>query len=72
MALKVGNTPGVTKGLQEVHLDKNIKLLDSPGIVFASAESDAAAVLRNCVKIEKLADPGVWWVWGMIDRESQA
>lgn len=55
---QVGNTPGVTKGVQEVHLDKNIKLLDSPGIVFASAESDAAAVLRNCVKIEKLVDPG--------------
>jgi nuclear GTP-binding protein len=55
---QVGNTPGVTKGVQEVHLDKNIKLLDSPGIVFAAAESDAAAVLRNCVKIEKLGDPG--------------
>lgn len=54
---QVGNTPGVTKSLQEVHLDKNIKLLDSPGIVFASADSDSAAVLRNCVKIEKLADP---------------
>ncbi len=40
-----------------MHLDKNIKLLDSPGIVFAAAENDAAAVLRNCVKIEKLADP---------------
>ncbi len=44
--------------MQEVHLDKNIKLLDSPGIVFANAENDAAAVLRNCVKIEKLVDPG--------------
>ena len=50
--------------MQEVHLDKNIKLLDSPGIVFASAESDAAAVLRNCVKIEKLVDPG-GWSWGI-------
>ena len=48
----------MTKGVQEVHLDKNIKLLDSPGIVFAAAENDAAAVLRNCVKIEKLVDPG--------------
>jgi nuclear GTP-binding protein len=27
----VGNTPGVTRGVQEVHLDKSIKLLDSPG-----------------------------------------
>eukprot|EP00195_Chlamydomonas_chlamydogama_P013468 CAMPEP_0202909350 /NCGR_PEP_ID=MMETSP1392-20130828/49079_1 /ASSEMBLY_ACC=CAM_ASM_000868 /TAXON_ID=225041 /ORGANISM="Chlamydomonas chlamydogama, Strain SAG 11-48b" /LENGTH=620 /DNA_ID=CAMNT_0049599071 /DNA_START=76 /DNA_END=1938 /DNA_ORIENTATION=- len=54
---QVGNTPGVTKSVQEIHLDKHIKLLDSPGIVFASAENDAAAVLRNCVKIEKLEDP---------------
>ena len=54
---QVGNTPGVTKAVQEVHLDKNIKLLDSPGIVFAAAEDDASAVLRNCVKIEKLKDP---------------
>ena len=59
-----------------MHLDKNIKLLDSPGIVFAAAENDAAAVLRNCVKIEKLVDPGtgarhcvtwcdvlLFWLW---------
>ncbi len=42
-------------------MDKNIKLLDSPGIVFTSAtkEGDTAAVLRNCIKVEKLEDPGV-------------
>lgn len=57
---QVGNTPGVTKALQEVHLDKNIKLLDSPGVVFADAEDAAAAALRNAVKIERLADPGEW------------
>ncbi|KXZ51328.1 hypothetical protein GPECTOR_13g815 [Gonium pectorale] len=54
---QVGNTPGVTKSVQEVVLDKHIKLLDSPGVVFASAESDAAAALRNAIKVEKLADP---------------
>ena len=46
---QVGNTPGVTRAVQEVHLDKNIKLLDSPGIVFSAAD-DAGAALRNCVK----------------------
>lgn len=46
----VGNTPGVTKSVQEVHLDKNVKLLDSPGIVF-SAGASAASALRNCVKV---------------------
>ncbi|XP_016337843.1 guanine nucleotide-binding protein-like 3-like protein isoform X1 [Sinocyclocheilus anshuiensis] len=56
-ACNVGATPGVTKCLQEVHLDKYIKLLDCPGIVMATSTSDAAMILRNCVKIEQLMDP---------------
>ncbi|KAL2610589.1 hypothetical protein R1flu_029162 [Riccia fluitans] len=53
----VGATPGVTKVMQEVHLDKNVKLLDSPGIVFASSKDDeASATLRNVTKIEQLSD----------------
>ncbi|XP_056129064.1 guanine nucleotide-binding protein-like 3-like protein [Lampris incognitus] len=56
-ACSVGATPGVTKCLQEVHLDKYIKLLDCPGIVMATSTSDAAMILRNCVKIEQLVDP---------------
>ena len=47
----VGNTPGVTRSAQEVHLDKHVTLLDSPGIVFAAAGADSAAsALRNYVK----------------------
>lgn len=42
--------------MQEVQLDSKIKLLDSPGIVFA-AGSDASASLRNAVKISNLEDP---------------
>ncbi|XP_041038466.1 guanine nucleotide-binding protein-like 3-like protein, partial [Carcharodon carcharias] len=56
-ACSVGATPGVTKCLQEIHLDKHIKLLDCPGIVMATSTSDAAVILRNCVKIEQLQDP---------------
>ncbi|XP_068104466.1 guanine nucleotide-binding protein-like 3-like protein [Hyperolius riggenbachi] len=56
-ACNVGATPGVTKCLQEVHLDKHIKLLDCPGIVMATSTSDAAMILRNCIKIEQLVDP---------------
>jgi nuclear GTP-binding protein len=41
----------VTKGMQEIHLDKHIRLLDSPGIVFASGEGAAAAALRNAIKV---------------------
>ncbi|KAI8900665.1 P-loop containing nucleoside triphosphate hydrolase protein [Globomyces pollinis-pini] len=56
----VGSTPGVTKVAQTIHLDKNINLLDCPGIVFSqsSRKEDAAQVLlRNCVKVELLDDP---------------
>jgi hypothetical protein len=45
--------------VQEVHLDKTVTLLDSPGVVFADAgaEGAAAAALRNAVKAEQLPDP---------------
>ena len=57
--LKVGATPGFTKACQEIVLDKHVKLIDSPGIVLADAEAGSAAdlALRNCVKVEALADP---------------
>lgn len=42
--------------MQEVQLDSKIKLLDSPGIVFASG-SDSTASLRNAVRISALSDP---------------
>lgn len=56
-AVGVGATPGFTKSLQEVHLDKNIKLIDCPGIVFASSDADQNIILRNAVKLEQVADP---------------
>lgn len=46
----------VFRCLQEVHIDKHIKILDCPGIVMTSS-SDAAMILRNCVKIEQLVNP---------------
>ncbi|XAR60985.1 hypothetical protein NMG60_11034551 [Bertholletia excelsa] len=56
--VNVGATPGLTRSLQEVHLDKNIKLLDCPGVVMLrSQENEASVALRNCKKIEKLEDP---------------
>lgn len=52
---QVGNTPGITRAVQEVVLDKHLRLLDSPGIVFADNDSSganaAAHALRNCVKV---------------------
>lgn len=51
---------GITKTMQAVQLDSKIKLLDSPGIVFASSDgnSDKTSVaLKNAVKIQALKDP---------------
>ena len=37
------------------HVDKNIRLIDSPGIVFADGNTTATA-LRNCVNVEEMID----------------
>jgi nuclear GTP-binding protein len=37
-AAVVGNMPGVTKKMQEITLDKNIVLIDSPGVVLSTNE----------------------------------
>jgi nuclear GTP-binding protein len=47
--------------MQVVQLDSKIKLLDSPGIVFASSasgtHSDAVIALKNAVRTDALSDP---------------
>lgn len=56
--VNVGATPGLTRTMQEVQLDKNVKLLDCPGVVMLKSEdNDDAVTLKNCTKIEKLKDP---------------
>lgn len=42
--------------MQEVHLDKFIRLLDAPGIV-PGPNSEVGTILRNCIHVQKLADP---------------
>ncbi|CAJ0569915.1 unnamed protein product, partial [Mesorhabditis spiculigera] len=60
-ACSVGAKPGVTKQVQEVELDKNIRLLDSPGLVFLpKLELDTHEVaLRKAIQVEKFSDPVV-------------
>ena len=38
---KTGNKPGVTKGKQWIRLDKNVELLDTPGILWPKFENDS-------------------------------
>jgi len=59
-ACNVGNIPGITKAMQIVQLDSKIKLLDSPGIVFANSDEnsdDTSVALKNAVRIQALKDP---------------
>ena len=55
-AVQVGSTPGLTKAVQTVKLDKTISLVDSPGVLFSSGD-DTTLVLRNCLRVEQLQDP---------------
>ena len=52
----VGSTPGLTKATQIITLDKNIRMIDCPGIVFSNEDS-VDLLLRNCVRIEQMDDP---------------
>ncbi|XP_012589755.1 PREDICTED: guanine nucleotide-binding protein-like 3-like protein [Condylura cristata] len=55
-ACSVGAVPGITKFMQEVYLDKFIRLLDAPGIV-PGPNSEVGTILRNCIHVQKLLDP---------------
>ena len=56
-AAATGNTPGVTKQMQEIQLDKNIILLDSPGVVLTTSEQSDSLILRSAIRVEDLVDP---------------
>ena len=43
--------------MQEVQLDKNIVLLDSPGVVLSTKEQSDSLILRSAIKVEELNDP---------------
>jgi len=51
-ACDTGSVPGMTRQMQEVKLDKNIKMIDSPGIVMSSSVDPVERVLRNCTRLD--------------------
>jgi nuclear GTP-binding protein len=51
-----GNLPGVTKGIQEIYIDKDISILDSPGVILSKDNADSL-ILRNVIKVDDLDDP---------------
>merc|ERR1719187_2854773 len=42
----------MTKTMQEVKLDKNVKMIDSPGIIMSSSVDPVERVLRNCTRLD--------------------
>ncbi|KEP53588.1 putative GTPase family protein [Rhizoctonia solani 123E] len=57
-ACSVASTPGHTKVLQEIALDRGLKLLDSPGVVWDDVQSDPTQrSLRNVLRVEAVNDP---------------
>uniref|UniRef100_A0A8R1DYQ2 CP-type G domain-containing protein n=1 Tax=Caenorhabditis japonica TaxID=281687 RepID=A0A8R1DYQ2_CAEJA len=58
-ACNVGNLPGITKEMQEVELDKNIRLIDSPGVILASQKDldPIEVALKNAIRVDNLLDP---------------
>ena len=46
---KTGNKPGVTKGKQWIRLNKNVDLLDTPGILWPKFEDQLVGIRLACV-----------------------
>lgn len=62
-ACGVGAQPGFTKDLQTVQVEKGIRIVDSPGVIFdeydgeAEERQKAGVLLRNVVRVEDVTDP---------------
>lgn len=57
-ACSVASTPGHTKVMQEIVLDRGLKLLDSPGVVWEDVQTDPTQrSLRNVLRVEAVSDP---------------
>lgn len=58
----VASTPGHTKDLQSIQLERGLRIVDSPGVIFDEDSEDgkgnkkASVLLRNVVKVEDVED----------------
>jgi nuclear GTP-binding protein len=60
----VAAQPGHTKDLQSIQLERGMRIIDSPGVVFDEDDYDdgkgskkGSVLLRNVVKVEDVEDP---------------
>ncbi|XP_041130265.1 guanine nucleotide-binding protein-like 3 isoform X2 [Polyodon spathula] len=56
-ACHVGISRCTTRCMQLVHVDKSVKMLDSPGIIAGSLNSAVSLALRSASEMEKLGEP---------------
>ena len=64
---KTGNRPGVTKGKQWIRLNKNVELLDTPGILWPKFEDQQVGIRLACVgsikdDILNMEDLALWLI----------
>lgn len=64
---KVAPIPGETKCWQYITLTKRIYLIDCPGIVYDSGETETDKVLKGVVRAERIPDPENY-IQAIIDR----
>ena len=58
----VAAQPGHTKELQSIQLERGLRIVDSPGVIFEDDDSiqgqkESSVLLRNVVKPEDVDDP---------------
>jgi nuclear GTP-binding protein len=59
----VAAQPGHTKDIQSVQLERGIRVIDSPGVIFDDDDDDVkgrrkgSVLLRNVVRVEDIEDP---------------
>ena len=70
---KTGNKPGVTKGKQWIRLNKNLELLDTPGILWPKFEDQAVGLklaVIGSIRDELLnADELAYWLIGYLQGQ---
>lgn len=54
-AVGVSANPGFTKHIQRVELDKQVTILDTPGVFFSNTD-EITLLLRNTIKPEDVTD----------------
>ncbi len=68
-AVQTSPNAGCTKVLQQVRLDGNIMLVDSPGVLFSADDDDnhAGLLLRNALRVDQVTDP-ITAIGGILER----